>query len=186
MAESKIVVRKQASSKPKKRPPDTKQENRSEDQGLVIPQDPRWVAPTVDALGRYAHYWQTLSPKTMADISNVAEDDLHFVDPFNDVRGVSPVLKILSDMFHRVENPQFIVCDWGIGQRAGFLRWEFRFTLPKKRTEDCLIGMSEILFAKSGKAFEHIDHWDSGSQVYAKIPILGAMVRFVRGKLAVE
>ena len=40
-------------------------------------------------------------------------------------------------------------------------------------------GMSEIKFDKSGKVLNHIDHWDSLSQLIIKLPNLGIVVRLI-------
>jgi len=49
-----------------------------------------------------------------------------------------------------------------------------------------LEGMSEIRFAPDGRIAEHIDHWDSGAQFYARIPVLGWLIGLVRNRLRVR
>ncbi|MFQ3623490.1 MAG: nuclear transport factor 2 family protein, partial [Acetobacteraceae bacterium] len=68
------------------------------------------------------------------------------------------------------------------GAEAGYLRWVFTIggAGPVRRIE----GVSEIRFAASGLVSAHLDHWDSGSQVYARLPVLGAVIRAVSRRLA--
>jgi hypothetical protein len=46
-------------------------------------------------------------------------------------------------------------------------------------------GMSEVKFAPDGRVLEHIDHWDAGGQVYAKLPLIGLIIRWVQRKLGI-
>lgn len=41
-----------------------------------------------------------------------------------------------------------------------------------------------MLFDDSGKVIEHIDYWDAGGQVYERLPLLGSILRQVRGSIA--
>ena len=40
-----------------------------------------------------------------------------------------------------------------------------------------LIGMSEVHFNHDGYVIAHIDHWDSASQLLARLPVIGTIIR---------
>ena len=42
-----------------------------------------------------------------------------------------------------------------------------------------LMGMSEVHFDNDGLVTDHIDHWDSASQLLVKIPVAGRFVRML-------
>ena len=44
-------------------------------------------------------------------------------------------------------------------------------------------GVTELHFAADGRVDSHLDYWDSGSQFYAHLPVLGWVVRKVRQRL---
>jgi hypothetical protein len=44
--------------------------------------------------------------------------------------------------------------------------------------------MSEVAFGADGRALSHIDHWDAGGQFYARLPVLGTLIRLVKRRLA--
>jgi hypothetical protein len=144
------------------------------------------AAPTADMVGHYANYWQTLTSETVGQFGGYAARDIRFFDPFNDVVGVDKVVAILRHAFQTVEAPKFVVTDWALGQKAAFLRWDFTFILRQSNTENCLSGVSELWFNHQGLATIHIDHWDSGTQFYEKLPVFDFLIRQVKKRLQVR
>jgi steroid delta-isomerase len=140
-------------------------------------------------LQRYIHFFEGLTPDKLERLSEVMTDDVHFVDPFNDVVGTDKVRLIFEHMFRTLESPRFCVTHAasvaGPG-RSALLRWELHAHLKtRSATSMHITGMSEIHLAEDGRVREHIDHWDSGQQFYERIPLIGWVLRRIRGTLKV-
>ncbi len=60
-----------------------------------------------------------------------------------------------------------------------YLRWEMTFITRAvgKRVESHSIGMTHLRFDENGQIVLHQDFWDSGSAIYAHLPIVGFFVR---------
>jgi hypothetical protein len=60
-----------------------------------------------------------------------------------------------------------------------YLRWEMTFTSRAigKRVESHSIGMTHLRFNENGQIVLHQDFWDSGSALYAHLPVVGFFVR---------
>lgn len=131
-----------------------------------------FVAPMPDGLDR---------------LLNLATDDVRFADPFNDVRGKAALAAILNDMVENTLDPTFEVLDVAASDKAGYIRWRFDFKMKRRpkgppwRFE----GMSEIQFDENGLVSAHLDHWDSGPQLLAKLPGIGWINRRILKALAV-
>lgn len=139
------------------------------------------------AAERYQRYFEALSPATVGELRQLAAPDMRFVDPFNDVTGVDKVIAVLSAGFEDAEGLRFDFVDRAAG-RPGvwYYRWRCSFR-PKRLTGEWLIeGMSEVSFDAEGRVLEHLDHWDSGGQFYARIPVLGWLIGLVRRRLRVS
>ena len=135
------------------------------------------------AARRWAGFFETLTPDTLSGIGGMCRPDVRFKDPFNDVTGIDPLRRIFEHMFETTVDPTFTVTDVAVSDRTAYLRWRFDFT-PKGRPVPWRIdGMSEVRFDENGLVAAHIDHWDAGEQFYAKLPLVGALVRFVRGRM---
>jgi len=137
-------------------------------------------------LKRYTEFFEQLTPDGLDRLSSVMSDDIHFVDPFNDVSGLPQVETIFRDMFSLLQEPKFRVTHAAMtGGRTprGLIRWEMSSTLRGRSFE--IVGMSEIGFAPDGRVSEHIDHWDAGRQFYEQLPVLGWILRTIRRQMAV-
>ena len=137
------------------------------------------------AARRWATFFETLTPDRLDDLSRLCHSDIRFKDPFNDVIGIQGVRRVFEHMFDTVDRPVFTVTDIAVSDRTAYLRWHFSF-LPKGRAgEDWTItGVSEVLFDRDLLVVSHLDHWDAGEQFYARLPLVGWLVRFVRSKLS--
>jgi len=137
------------------------------------------------AARRWGAFFESLTPESLTEIETLCRPDVRFKDPFNDVTGTANLRRIFDHMFETTVNPRFTVIDTAVSGRTAYLRWRFDFT-PKGRSGPWTIdGMSEVTFDEAGLVAAHIDHWDSGEQFYARLPILGTLVRLVRRKLSV-
>lgn len=138
-----------------------------------------------DVAKRWADFFESLTPDRLEDIASLCHADVRFKDPFNDVHGVNKVRQVFEHMFDTVDCPGFTVTDIAVSGRTAYLRWNFTF-LPKGRTDEWSItGMSEVLFDPDLKVVSHIDHWDAGEQFYARLPLLGWLIRRIRARLSV-
>lgn len=131
----------------------------------------------------YADAFARLTPDTLDHLMALYADDVVFHDPFNDIVGKPKLRHLLADMFENVKSPAFqVLALYGEG-RSYVLKWRFTGGMPVIGDVDFL-GLSEIELNEHGLVSAHIDYWDSGPEIYAKLPVLGAAVRFVRGKLS--
>ncbi|QXM25297.1 nuclear transport factor 2 family protein [Elioraea tepida] len=138
--------------------------------------------PRAAALAAWGSAWEGLRPGTIDHLLSLAAPDIRFRDPFQDVRGRDGLKRVLTHMFERVPNPRFTVTDRAFGIEAGYLRWTFAWGAGAggKRIE----GMSEVHLGADGLVTAHLDHWDSGSQFYATLPVLGPVIRLVARRVA--
>lgn len=135
-----------------------------------------------EALAAYAAYFESLTPESLDRIPELFANTARFKDPFNDVRGPAAIRGLFVRMFDTCRDVRFVVHDRSLSAHAGYLLWDMRFRPRaggKKAAEWRIEGMSRIRFDVDGRVLEHIDYWDSGSQFYARLPILGAVVRWI-------
>lgn len=141
-------------------------------------------AVSAQALARYAAFFEALTPESLGGIAEVAARDIRFKDPFSDVVGLDRVEAIFRHMFEAMDEPRFVVIDSAAGKTSAYLKWRFTGRLKKGSLPVEIVGVSEVTFGPDGKAVEHIDHWDAASAVYGRVPVLGAMLRWLGRRFA--
>ena len=45
-------------------------------------------------------------------------------------------------------------------------------------------GASHLKFDQQGRVVWHRDYWDAAEELYEKLPVIGWLMRFLKGKLA--
>jgi len=141
--------------------------------------------PTTDhraATERIVHWFETLSPESLATINGCYTDDATFKDPFNEVRGVPAIQGIFRHMFQALDEPRFIVTGRLNDGNQCFLIWEFRFRFKRfaTTTPQTVRGGSHLVLADDGRIRLHRDYWDAAEELYEKLPVLGHLMRWLR------
>jgi hypothetical protein len=136
----------------------------------------------IDAL---VNFYETLTADRVRDFSFYYAQDAYFKDPFNEVNRLEDIREIFARMFRQVADPRFV-----ISERAGdagglFLVWDMRFRMKswKPRQLQVIRGASHLRLGDDGKVTYHRDYWDTGEELYAKLPLIGGAVRILRRAL---
>jgi ketosteroid isomerase-like protein len=137
----------------------------------------------LDDLIRFYH---DLTPESVARFPEFYSADAWFKDPFNEVRGIAAIQRIFSHMFTQVDEPRFVVTERVVDSGGAMLVWElgFRVRLWGKGQAQVMRGVSHLKFAADGKVCYHRDYWDTGEELYMKLPGLGTLMRGLRRVLS--
>ncbi|WP_282610397.1 nuclear transport factor 2 family protein [Pelagibius sp. Alg239-R121] len=136
------------------------------------------------AVADYIAFFENLTPDDLGKFDEIFASDARFRDPFNDAHGVAAVRRVFEKMFEDVDGHSFKVFDHAISGNRVYLNWEFRLTPRGKSDVWQIEGMSVIEFREDGKVSAHVDHYDAASQIYEKIPVIGAVLRGLRRRIA--
>ena len=136
------------------------------------------------AAERYVDFYETLTPDSLDHLVELCAPEIRFRDPFNETVGVAAYRAVLRKMFEDVAAPRFAVQDRACSGHVCYLRWTFSFTLRDRAAPWHIEGMSEVHFDQDGRVTLHLDHWDSGAQFYARLPVIGRLIRWIRRRVA--
>jgi predicted SnoaL-like aldol condensation-catalyzing enzyme len=126
---------------------------------------------------KYADCYETLTPATIDDLRDLISADFRFEDPFVSLTGPDQVCRYLGKMFGETEHPAFKVTHIAIDGDLAFLRWQFSARIAVIGDWK-VTGMSALTFTPdNSKIASHVDHWDASQAFYAKLPILGWVIR---------
>lgn len=136
------------------------------------------------AMARLIDFYTTIDPSTLRQLGRVYAPEASFKDPFNDVQGIDAIERVFARMFEGLTDVRFEFMTATRERDDGFLVWDMTFRLRSSpHTTRRIHGASHVRFDDAGKVLRHRDYWDVGEEVYEKIPVLGAIVRFVRRRI---
>lgn len=111
--------------------------------------------------------------------------DARFKDPFNDVQGVAAIERIFRHMFDTLDEPRFVVTQALAQGDQCFLTWDFRFRFRRgDRALQTVRGATHLRFDAQGRVSLHRDYWDAAEELYEKLPLIGALMRWLRRRAA--
>lgn len=137
------------------------------------------------ATERLRHFFETISLDTVAHVRALYAPTAWFKDPFNEVKGVAAIENIFRHMFEQVQTPHFVIHDTALQDNGAFLTWDFRFRRKGRHGDiEIIRGATHVRYDRYGRVTYHRDYWDAAEELYAKLPILGGLMRFLRRRLA--
>lgn len=133
---------------------------------------------------RVIWFYETLTPESLRALATVYTEDARFRDPFNDVQWIEAIRRIFAHMYRQLDDPRFAVRErLGDAQQA-FLTWDFVFRFRGESQERRIRGCTHLRFAVDGRVREHRDYWDAAEELYAQLPVIGALMRWLQRRLA--
>lgn len=141
--------------------------------------------PAPADLKPFVDFFEQLKPEDLRQLSRFYAADTRFKDPFNEVVGVEAVAGIFHHMFDSLDGPRFVVRDVVVQGDQAFLAWDFLFRMRRfNRAEQCIRGGSHLRFGADGRITEHRDYWDAAEELYEKLPVIGALMRWLKKRAA--
>lgn len=136
-------------------------------------------------VARIVTLYEALSPAQLPRLAEIYTDDARFKDPFNEVQGLTAIRRIFEHMYATLDGPRFVIHERVLQGSACFLTWDFVFSMKSGgRGTVTVRGASHLVLAADGRIALHRDYWDVAEELYEKLPLLGALMRLLRRRLA--
>ena len=145
------------------------------------------LPPESRVLDRYLDLYRNIQQADLTALPAILSADFRFRDPFNDFTGPENLVKLFEKTRTDVSDASFEIVDiWeNTGTEPVIVKWVFsgraRFIGIVKFS-----GLSEISFDTSGLIAEHTDYWDSGEEIYARLPLISILVKMIGNRLKVS
>ena len=130
---------------------------------------------------RIVEAFERLRPEDVERLGEIYTADARFKDPFNEVQGVPAIRQVFGHMFVALREPRFVIRDAVCEGDQCFLSWDFLFRMRRFRSdEQCIRGGSHLRLTAEGRISEHRDYWDVAEELYEKLPMVGALMRWLK------
>lgn len=137
-------------------------------------------------------YQQPITAASLVALVDIYHADIRFVDPAHRIEGFSPFERYFNNMLSTVSHCQFVVhscaTDLAAEPPSALLDWTMTLGHPRLNggRQFELAGASKLVFSgtsNEAKITYHQDYFDLGAMLYERLPLLGAVVRRIRGRL---
>ncbi|MGY4533799.1 hypothetical protein ACVW0Y_002932 [Pseudomonas sp. TE3786] len=136
-------------------------------------------------LQRFATAVASLDANNLERLSELYSADVRFEDPLHEIHGLAALTRYFHELYANVQELHFQF--YGFDQLypgAGYLRWKMTYRHPRlnggRQIE--VDGCSHLLWRD--KVYAHRDYFDAGALLYEHLPLLGRLIRWLKGRLA--
>lgn len=136
------------------------------------------------ALTRLTRYVETLTRQSVANLGEFYAPTVYFRSPLHEVRSAAELAALLDRLFERVDVPRFEITATLLQHNQALLVWNFHFHAKRWIDDEQVIhGASHLRLAVDGRIAYQRDYWDATEDIYAKLPILGRLLGWLRQRL---
>lgn len=123
--------------------------------------------------------YQRLDSSNIDLVKSIYDDDVTFIDPFHEVKGIDTLSNYFRKLYKNLESCQFDFQNVYQNGSSAMITWTMEFkhkSLANKAIE--VPGSTEIHFKE--KIFYHRDFFDAGKMVYENIPLIGSAIKYIK------
>ncbi|GAA0239973.1 nuclear transport factor 2 family protein [Marinomonas primoryensis] len=132
---------------------------------------------------RFKAFYQDVKHPQLDKIDDVYTEDVWFKDPVHELRGADKLHAYLSAMCVNVHSGRFEYLDQVVSDNTAYIKWNMHFKHPKLGNKTITVrGVSQVQFNE--RIYYHEDVYDLGELIYEHVPLLGAVVKGLKKRLA--
>ena len=139
-----------------------------------------------DHARQFHDFLDGFSAEMVANASmDVYASDAYLNDTLKTVRGNAEIREYFVETFENVESVTANVVEVVGSGRSWYYRWNMTIVfdgLNKGEPSDS-VGVTHVVFDENGKVAIHQDYWDAAGGFFQYVPLLGAGIRWIKGRL---
>ena len=138
-----------------------------------------------DALAHFIVLYLQLDKHQLHRLPEIYADQVVFIDPAHRIEGLAALTRYFSSLYGRLKECRFEITSRQQQGNEAWLSWVMIFAHPRiaggrpVRVE----GATRLQFDAWGKICLHRDYFDLGAMLYEQLPLLGPVVRAIKGRL---
>lgn len=129
------------------------------------------------ALERYCAFFEGLTRQDIARFEQIYATNARFKDPFHEVHELAQIQAIFAHMFQVAPDARFIIHQQFVNGQSAMITWTMMLTVRSQAMS--IKGSTHLAFDDQGLVILHRDYWDTGEELFSKLPIIGAPMRWL-------
>ena len=138
-----------------------------------------------EPLSHFIALYQQLDRQQLHRLPEIYAEQVVFIDPAHRIEGLAALSDYFAALYERLSYCRFeIVSQQQQGAQA-WLGWVMTFSHPRLRGGEPVTveGATRLEFDEAGKVCQHRDYFDLGAMLYEQLPLIGPLVRTIKGRL---
>ncbi len=138
-----------------------------------------------EPLSRFIALYQQLNLQQLHRLPEVYADEVVFIDPAHRIEGLAALNDYFAALYQRLAYCRFEIISQQQQGTQAWLSWVMTFSHPRLAAGQPIRveGATRLEFDAAGKVRVHRDYFDLGALLYEQLPLLGPLVRLIKGRL---
>ena len=138
-----------------------------------------------DAARQAAVFFEHLTAATVGDLGAIYAVERRSATRSTTSAACPAIQRVYAAMFEHLIEPRFTVAETIADERGAFLVWDLTYRIRKLQPTRVrtIHGTSHLRFDASGRIAYHRDYWDAAAELYATLPVIGPVMRYLQRKL---
>ncbi len=138
-----------------------------------------------EPLSRFIALYQQLNLQQLHRLPEVYADEVIFIDPAHRIEGLAALGDYFAALYQRLAYCRFEIISQQHEGAQAWLSWVMTFSHPRLAAGQPIRveGATRLEFDAEGKVRVHRDYFDLGALLYEQLPLLGPLVRVIKGRL---
>jgi hypothetical protein len=139
----------------------------------------------MNQLERFIEVYHLLDHNNLDRLAEIYAPEVRFSDPAHEIQGLDNLTRYFTALYAHISTIDFSFERQLQEADQAVLSWTMTFRHPRlaANREISVPGCSWLVFNSRGLALEHRDYFDLGAMLYEQLPLLGLIVRQVKGRL---
>ena len=129
-------------------------------------------------------YYRDYLNGNSAELDRLYRDDVVFCDPLHRLEGLPALKRYFAAMSGGLNECRFEFDGASIAGDSACLPWHMHYAHGSLNGGRPLVLRGCSLLRYADKVYYHEDFYDLGAMVYERVPLLGALVRGVKSRMA--
>lgn len=132
-----------------------------------------------EILERFERMVDHLTPESVMPLAEVYAEDVVFEDPLHRVEGLTALSAYFARMNARIESADFVFTNRVVADGAASVEWVMTVRIRRPRQVIVVPGVSVLRIAD--RITHQRDYFDVGAMLYERLPVLGWLLRRLKG-----
>lgn len=139
---------------------------------------------TLQLVGHLKDFYAAFSQESLSQLDAIYTQDVEFRDPVHTLQGCLALKAYFRRMAANLRHYRIHYLDEHVGPESAWLGWEMEIAHDQLGGGKVITlrGMSQLRY--TNKVFSHEDCYDLGVLLYEQVPVLGALNRLLKRRMA--
>ncbi|MGL4356378.1 MAG: nuclear transport factor 2 family protein [Aeromonas popoffii] len=136
-------------------------------------------------LARFIALYQQLDKQQLYRLPEVYAEKVIFIDPAHRIEGLTALTDYFAALYQRLADCRFEITSQQQQGREAWISWVMTLSHPRLAAGQPVRveGATHLEFDAADKVCLHRDYFDLGAMLYEQLPLLGPVVRTIKGRL---